>query len=300
MTSGADSAAPRWLGGYPLLSEIGRGSMGVLYRSVDPKTQRPVALKTLRPDVSARAGGDTAHFLARLASEAAALAALDHPGIVGAVAHGEADGVAFLALEYVEGVSLQKRLEAGTVYSVPDALGILCPLLDALEHAHAHGVWHRDVKPSNILITAGGLVKLTDFGIAHRRSSGDDDDARAILGTPGYIAPETYLSLEYDGRVDVFAAGAILYLLLTGRTPFAGAADQIMFEVCSGDAPPPPSAVARSPSLAPLDAVVLKALARNPAARFARPAEFRDALLQALGQFGQACAGNQSMPRGDS
>ena len=301
MTFALDPAASEWLGEYPLLSEIGRGSMGVLYRSVDPQTQHPVALKTLRRDVPA----GVAHFRAQLAAEAAALAALDHPGIVGAVAHGEADGRPYLVLGYVEGVSLGRRIERGEVYSVAAALDILRQLLDALEHSHARGVWHRDVKPSNILVTAGGLVKLTDFGIAYRTSTspgvpvpGDAGDPRALLGTPGYIAPETYLNGEYDGRVDVFAAGAILYLLLVGRPPFAGSADQIMFQVCSVS-PPPPSVAARSPALAPLDAVVLTALARRAEDRFARPAKFRDALLQALDQFAQVHARNQPVPGRD-
>ena len=267
--------------------------MGILYKSVDPQTQRPVALKTLRRDLLDDA--DAGSFCRRLRLEGEAARGLTHPGIVAVYDHGEADGRPYVAMEYVEGRSLQKHLDQGAVFSVPRAVDIARQLLEALQYAHDRGVWHRDVKPSNIILTSDGRIKLTDFGIA-RIASPESGDVAAILGTPGYIAPETYLSDEFDWRVDVFAAGAVLYQLLTGTPPFAGAADAIMFKVCS-ETPAAPSVAGRSPSLARFDTVVRKALARRPEERFAGAAQFRDALLQAHGQLGEPQAGNQSVPR---
>jgi serine/threonine protein kinase len=161
---------------------------------------------------------------------------------------------------------------------VTQAVNIVSQLLEALQYAHDRGVWHRDIKPANILLTANGRVKVTDFGIARIESS-LLTQMGAIMGTPGYIAPETYLTDTFDGRIDVFAAGAVLYQLLAGVPAYVGTAERIMFEVCY-ETPPPPSVAGRLLHLQPFDAVVLRALARRPEDRFASAAQFRDALVQ--------------------
>jgi len=251
--------------------------MGVLYESVDPLSGRPVVLKTLRRDLLKE--DDSENFSARLRIEAHAAAGLTHPNIVAVYEYGEDQTYAYIVMEHIEGRSLQQCFEQKAPFSAARAVNILSQLLEALQYAHDRGVWHRDIKPSNILITGHDEVKLTDFGIAQIESS-LLKQMDAIMGTPGYIAPETYLGDTFDSRIDVFAAGAVLYQLLAGVAPFVGTADQIMFKVCY-ETPLAPSAIRCIPSLEPLDTVVLKALARRPEDRFASAAQFREALLHA-------------------
>jgi eukaryotic-like serine/threonine-protein kinase len=261
---------------YPLISIIGSGSMGVVYRSVERCARRPIALKTLRPellhDPSAR------EFAARLRLESEAGRRLSHPGIVSVRGYGEAPPH-YISMEYVDARSLKACLDEGMVFSLSRTVAIMAKVLDALQHAHEHGVWHRDVKPSNLLLARDDHVKLTDFGIA-RINSPASEPLEAILGSPGYIAPEAYLGETCDQRVDVFAAGVVLYLLLAGATPFYGTPAEIMLQVCYGTVLPP-SIVARSAAVQPLDQVVLRALARHSEERFASAAQFRTALLDA-------------------
>jgi serine/threonine-protein kinase len=261
--------------------------MGVVYESVDPQTRRRVAIKALRRDLLD--GPDAPDFLARFRAEARAAADLSHPGIVAVYAHGEDGGCAYIVMEYVEGRSLSDCLERGVVFSVAQSVNILLQLLDALQYAHERGVWHRDIKPSNILITGGesGQVKIADFGIATTQVGERDE----VMGTPGYIAPETYLSETFDSRVDLFAAAVVLYQLLTGALPFGGSAERSMFRTCN-ETPRLPSAVAGLESLEPYDSVVLRGLAKNPEDRFSSAAQFREALLRA-----RAAAANLQAPR---
>jgi eukaryotic-like serine/threonine-protein kinase len=272
----AGRAAPKQLGRYRLSGVLAEGSMGVLHRSVDPRTGRPVAVKTVRRDLLD--SHDTESLPARFRIEAQAAGALTHPGIVAVYEYGEQEDYAYIVMEHIEGRSLQECFEQRASFSVARAVSILSQLLDALQYAHDRGVWHRDVKPANILITSHDQVKLTDFGIA-RTESPALTQMGAIMGTPGYIAPETYLSDTFDSRIDVFAAGAVLYQLLAGAPPFVGTAEAIMVKVCY-ETPVPPSVAGRLPSLQPFDVVVLQALARRPEDRFASAALFRETLQQ--------------------
>src|SRR5215475_11951668 len=164
-----DQAELRSLGKYPLLGVIGKGSMGILYRSVDPHIKRPVALKTIRRDLLEQA--QTENFSARFRIEAQAAGGLAHPGIVSVYEYGEEDAYAYIAMEYIEGRSLRECFEQKIPFSVGQVVSILCQLLEALQYAHDRGVWHRDIKPANILITGNesGQVKIADFGIATTR-----------------------------------------------------------------------------------------------------------------------------------
>ena len=269
-------AATERLGDYPLISIIGTGSMGVVYRSVERCTRRPIALKTLRPELlnDASAG----EFAARLRLESEAARRLSHPGIVSVRGYGEALR-SYISMEYVDARSLKACLDEGMVFNLSRTVAIMAQVLDALQHAHERGVWHRDVKPSNLLLAREDRVKVTDFGIA-RIDSPASEPLEAILGSPGYIAPEAYLDETCDQRVDVFAAGVVLYLLLAGATPFHGTANEIMLKVCYGTVQPP-SVVAGSAVVQPLDKVVMRALARDSEERFASAAQFRTALLDA-------------------
>jgi serine/threonine-protein kinase len=270
-------AALEWLGKYPLMGVLGKGSMGVVYRSVDPSTRRPIALKTLRPELLEAPVAK--EFAARLRTESEAARRLSHPGIVAVHEHGETGQFSYISMEYVNAPSLKVCLDKGAVFDLSRTIDILAQLLDALQHAHERRVWHRDVKPSNLLLTRAGRLKLADFGIAQIGSSATRP-FELILGTPGFIAPETYLSEAFDQRVDLFAAGAVLYLLLAGVPPYVGTPDEIMRQL-SCETPRPPSVVGSSSVVRPLDTVVMRALAVNPEERFASAAQFRAALLQA-------------------
>jgi hypothetical protein len=269
-------AVPERLGKYRLLSVIGSGSMGIVYKSYDPELGRAIALKTIRRELL---DDEIENFPARFRIEAEAAGGLTHPCIVTVYEHGEAEGYAYIAMEYVEGHSLRDCLESKVRFNTDQTINIVSQLLKALQYAHEHGVWHRDVKPANILLVTDGLIKVTDFGIA-RVESLSLAQADAIMGTPGFIAPEMYLGEEFDHRIDLFAAGVVFYHLLAGVTPFVGTPEKIMFKVCY-ETPLPASVVARQPSLRPFDAVVLKALARRPEDRFSSAAEFLEALLLA-------------------
>jgi eukaryotic-like serine/threonine-protein kinase len=277
-------AEPRSLGKYPLLGVIGKGSMGILYRSVDPHIKRQVALKTIRRDLLEQA--QTENFSARFRVEAQAAGGLAHPGIVSVYEYGEEDAYAYIAMEFIEGRSLRECFEQKMPFSIGQVVSILSQLLEALQYAHDRGVWHRDIKPANILVMTDGRVKVTDFGIARIESS-MLTQVGAIMGTPGFIAPEMYLGDTFDSRVDLFAAGVVLYQLLAGTPPFLGTAEKVMFKVCY-ETPVPPSVAGRLPSLQAFDAVVMQALARKPDDRFTSAIQFRAALLEAQAHIGNS------------
>jgi len=277
-----EQAAPDRLGKYPLLSVIGKGSMGIIYKSMDPHIKRAVALKTIRRDLLV--DDENENFSARFRIEAQAAGSLNHPGIVAVYEYGEEGAFAFIAMEYVAGRSLRECFEQKTPFSVGQVVNILSQLLEALQFAHDRGVWHRDIKPANILIMPSGQVKVTDFGIARIESS-LLTQIGAVMGTPGFIAPEMYLGDTFDHRIDVFAAGVVLYQMLAGAPPYVGTAEKVMFKVCY-EAPLPPSVAGRMPSLQPFDAVVMQALAKRPADRFASAALFLSALHKAQAHVG--------------
>ena len=268
------TAAPHRLGKYPLLGMIGQGSMGTIYASVDPSTGRSLALKTVRRELL----NDPENFSAQLRSEALAASGLSHPGILHVYEYGEEEDNGYIVMEYVEGLSLQEHFEQHASFSIARAVNIVSQLLDALQYAHERGIWHRDIKPANLILTSNDQLKVADFGIARLESP--SCQAATTLGTPGYIAPETYLTDSFDHRVDVFAAGAVLYQLLVDVPPFVGSAQTIMLAVCH-DTPIAPSVAGMSNDLRPFDPVVLKALARCPQDRFSSASQFKTALLQA-------------------
>jgi serine/threonine-protein kinase len=279
----ASTVAPETIGNYALLRVIASGAMGTLYESVDLQTRCQIALKVLRRDLLNAV--DTEGFLAKFRAEARVAADLDHTGIVSVYDYGEEAGYAYIAMEYVEGRSLRDCFEPGgpkgqrkVAFSIGDSIDIMSQLLEALQYAHEHGVWHRDIKPANVLISHSGQIKVADFGIARTEPS-TSDGSEDVMGTPGYIAPETYLSDTFDNRVDVFAAGAVLYQLFTGVPVFVGTAEQIMLQACY-EKPLPPSMASGLPALRQYDAIVLRALAKRPKERYSSAEEFREALLR--------------------
>jgi eukaryotic-like serine/threonine-protein kinase len=263
---------PDKLGKYPITGVIGQGAMGVVYKALDPVIQRPVAIKTIHKALLGDA--DPVEMAARFRNEAQAVGRLSHPGIVQIYEYGEDETTAYIAMEYVEGRNLEKLLQARPRLPEGDLLSVMDQLLDALDAAHRVGVWHRDVKPANLLVTQGGQVKLTDFGIARIEHLALTQVA-SMIGTPGYMAPEQYVGEGLSHRVDLFAAGVLLWRLLTGTVPFAGPPQTVMYKILN-EQPPAPSTVAGSDPF--FDGVVARALAKDPAQRFATAAEFRQAL----------------------
>ena len=208
------------MAGYEILEELGRGGMGVVYRARHQKLGHEVALKIMLAGSHA-----SEQELARFHLEAAAVARLKHPGIVHIHDFGEHDGRPFFSLELVEGGSLAARLKAGPL-PAREAAALMEKLARAMAHAHDHGIVHRDLKPANVLLTAAGVPKIADFGLARPVAGGEDlTQSGAILGTPSYMAPEQTRPGPgaVSAQTDVYALGALLYELLTGRPPFKAA-----------------------------------------------------------------------------
>jgi len=273
---------PEKLGKYTITGVLGTGAMGVVYTGFDPGIRRSVAIKTIHKkliDDAAQADSMSARFR----NEAQAVGRLVHPGIVAIYEYGEDDATAFIAMELVQGQSLAKVLSAHTLPQT-DVLKLMDQLLGALAYAHRNGVLHRDIKPANLILTAEGVLKVTDFGIA-RIENIALTQVDLVIGTPGYMAPEQYVGDAIDQRVDVFAAGVLLYRMLTGEAPFTGTYEQVMYKILN-ETPVPPSQLAGGEALAPYDAIVAKALAKDRNARFQSAAEFRSALAQVARQAG--------------
>ena len=277
---GGKPLLPEKLGKYPVTGILGKGAMGVVYKAFDPGIQRSIAIKTIRKDLIVDDPELAAGLSARFRNEAQAAGRLLHPGIVGVYEYGEGDEQAYIAMEYVEGNSLRHYFVRGVTFEEDDVVSILAQLLEALDYAHSQGVLHRDIKPANVIIMNNGRLKIADFGVA-RIDSATLTQVGTVMGTPGFIAPELYLGRPVDRRVDVFSAGVVLYQLLTGKVPFSGTAEAVMYQVCH-EHPPPPSAISTRPGCARFDAVVLKALAKPVAERHASAAEMRAAVLEAF------------------
>ena len=255
--------------------------MGVVYRGFDPDIRRVVALKTIRK-LQGEGAQAAAQSAARFRNEAQAAGRLLHPGIVGVYDFGDDGRVAFIAMEFVEGHTLSQYLAHKVKFTEADVASMAVQLLEALAHAHEHGVWHRDVKPSNVIMTKTGRVKIADFGIARTDTTGLTMTS-SVLGTPMYMAPEQFMGLTIDHRVDVYSAGVVLYQLLAGRAPFIGPHEALMYKVVN-EVPAPPSTLQGAPHGSRFDAVVAAALAKDPRDRYANASAFRDAVALALGQ----------------
>lgn len=268
---------PEKLGKYTITGVIGDGAMGVVYSGFDAGIQRRVALKTIHKKLI-EDDQQAASIAARFRNEAQAVGRLLHPGIVAIYEYGEDETTAFIAMEYVEGRNLAQVLTKTRLLPEPELLRIMDQLLDALDCAHSHHVWHRDIKPANLILTASGQLKVADFGIA-RIDNRALTQVDSIVGTPGYMAPEQYVGESFDHRVDVFAAGVLLYRLLSGEAPFTGTYEAVMYKILN-EHPTPPSQVEGCGRTARFDRVVAKAIAKDPQARFTSAAEFREVLAR--------------------
>ena len=270
-----------FLGRYRLVKVLGQGAMGVVYEAEDARLGRNVAIKTvLRSHMMEET--TAVEFSRRFEREAQAAARLSHPNIVTVYDFGEHEDVAYIVMEFVRGRELGQIFAAGERFTLHDTVRIMGELLAALDVAHRQGVVHRDIKPANVLIDGAGHVKLTDFGVARVTAAGQNRTMPGTLvGTPSYMSPEQILGLPVGSRADIFAAGVILYQFLTGQRPFIGGGPFAVQRKIVQDAAPPPSQINPAVSSA-FDAIVERALAKQPEQRYESAAAFAADLERAL------------------
>lgn len=251
------------LGRYEILSELGRGAMGVVYKAIDPFIDRTVAIKTIQLDLSR---DELANFEERFYREAKSAGRLNHPNIVTIYDVGKTGNIAYMAMEFLEGQLLKEILDVHTAMSVDRIADIAAQVADGLAYAHENGIVHRDIKPANIMLVRGSAVKITDFGIA-QMPSGSRTLAGTVMGSPKYMAPEQVVGAAVDGRSDLFSLGVVLYEMLTGEPPFAG--DNIittMYRIVNEAPVPPKTLTPRIPDA--FNYIVAKALAKHPNERY--------------------------------
>src|SRR6267142_210143 len=253
-------------GRYEVVSELGRGAMGVVYKAVDPVIGRTVAVKTIKLSEEGT-GLSRPELLARFQTEARAAGLLTHPNIVVVFDAGEEDGLYYITMELVEGKSLQAMLDAGQAFPLPRTLRIMEQTCSALQFAHERSVVHRDIKPANLMLTGDDTVKITDFGTAKILQFGTVQQTAHVMGTPSYMSPEQVKGRAVDGRSDIFSLGVMLYELVTGEKPFPGQNITTVIYKIVNEGPVPPRQI--DPSIHPgISAVVMKALEKEPEQRY--------------------------------
>ena len=252
-----NSQKPEKIGKYDVLDVLGRGGMGVVYRARDSRLGRIVAIKMLTEGFSGNA-----EMLQRFYREASQTGALRHNNIVIVYDAGDQDGEPYIVMEYVEGEPLDKAIKRQRL-QLEHALSVVEQICLALAYAHRNGVIHRDIKPANVIVRGDGSVKLLDFGIARDETRVDTSitSTGSLVGTPPYMAPERFGGAPIDGRSDIFSAGVLLYLLLTGRLPFDAEYPGVIDQIMRAHPPAPSELIENCP--AGLDAIVARALAKS-------------------------------------
>ena len=263
------------LGRYKIVSQLGRGAMGTVYRALDPAIERTVAIKILNSDLADENMGEVRE---RFLREAKSAGRLNHPNVVTIYDVGEAGGIAYIAMEYLEGRSLRQVLDAGTPLPLHVISDIVAQIADALDYAQRAGIVHRDIKPANIMLSSTGVAKLADFGIASMPSSSMTQTG-AMLGSPKYMSPEQVLGQSVDGRSDIFSLGVVLYEMLARRTPFE-VQDITTFSLMQRivTAPAPRVSELGMDIPAAFDVILAQALAKRPEDRYQHAAEFANDL----------------------
>ena len=267
-------------GRYRVLGELGRGAIGTVYRALDPLIEREVAVKALNPNLPEDIAGEVR---VRFLREAKSAGRLNHANIVQIYDVGEQDGVAYIAMELLEGRTLQDMLRDAEKMPVQTAADIAAQVADGLDNAHYFAIVHRDVKPANIVVSPAGRAKLTDFGVAYIPSSSVTHAGQA-LGSPKYMSPEQVLGLPIDPRSDVFSLGVVFYETLTRRTPFEQPGDTNIYPLLhriAGEPHPPASELDRSvPKV--FDVILNRALAKKPGDRYQRVSEMAKDLRKVI------------------
>jgi len=264
------------IGRYRIAGELGRGAMGIVYHAIDPAIGRSVAIKTIR----IRDINDTQQrnkLRDRLFREARSAGVLSHPNIVTIYDMDEVDDLAYIAMAYINGPTLEKILASPKPLSGAAMLRILRQTASALDYAHAKGIVHRDIKPANIMTDEDGEAKITDFGIARIATTANLTETRTVVGTPNYMSPEQVQGLPVDGRSDQFSLAVIAYEILTGERPFTG--EHLSTVVYKIVAEQPTGAAQINSTLSPsIDQVLLKALSKKPEGRYPSCSNFVGAL----------------------
>jgi serine/threonine protein kinase/Tol biopolymer transport system component len=271
---------------YKILEKLGEGGMGIVYKAEDTKLKRIVALKFLKPQ-SLGSIEDKARFL----HEAQAAASLDHPNICTIYAIEETEGNTFIAIAYLEGESLKEKIQKGPL-KIEEALDITIQIADGLHQAHQKGIVHRDVKSGNIMITALGLVKVMDFGLARLAGRTTITETGTTLGTPGYMSPEQARGEKVDNRTDIWSLGVVIYEMITGKLPFRGDYQEAVIYSILNEQPEPPTAL-RTGVPMELEKIVSKALAKKPEERYQR----LDELLVDVRRLKKETEQNETLPK---
>ena len=254
---------PGQLDRYEIVEELGRGAMGIVYKARDPLIDRIVALKTIALDLS---GDEAEAFEQRFYREAKSAGRLNHSSIVTIYDVGKSGGVAYIAMEYLQGRSLRDILDSGVVIPVERIADIIAQVADGLAFAHENNVVHRDIKPANIMVLESRSVKIMDFGIAHL-PAGSRTVGGTVFGSPKYMAPERIAGEQVDGRADIFSLGAVLYEMLTGFAPFfAGDLETLLDQVINVTPAPPRSRNKTIPFS--FDHIVATSMAKSPEDRY--------------------------------
>src|SRR5580704_9496740 len=268
----------RTLSHYRVLEQIGAGGMGVVYRARDEQLERDVAIKVLSPGLLADEAARK-----RFRKEALSLARLNHPNVAIVHEFGSQDDTDFLVTEYISGTTLDVRLARGTLSS-KEVINLGGQLMQGLTAAHEQGIVHRDLKPANLRLTPDGRLKILDFGLAQLMPHVSDLSITAtatgsheVSGTLPYMAPEQLRGAKADASNDIWSAGAVLYEMATGKKPFPQTNPSLLINAILNEAPEPPSKI--NPDVtAEMDAVILKALAKDPEARYQSARELAAAL----------------------
>lgn len=262
------------IGRFYVTRELGRGSTATVYLGHDPIVDRDIAIKTFHANIAAAARKPTEQ---QLINEARAAGRLAHPHIVTIYEASSEGGTTYVAMEYLQGRELNKILNGGHRFSTDDVASIAWKIADALDHAHKNGVIHRDIKPANIFIVDDHQPKIVDFGIARAPNRIAEPSAHAdqpvtlfrdnLLGTPNYMSPEQAMGRDVDSRTDIYSLGAVMYEMLTGRTPFHSKGTEQLLEMIAYKAPPAPHEIDPSIPMT-LSQVTMRAMSKRPEKRY--------------------------------
>jgi serine/threonine-protein kinase len=277
-------------GRYQVLSELGRGGMGIVYQAYDKQLKEQVAIKLLSPLLSS-----DNEALERLTREVSLARRVTHPNVIRIHDIGEVNGLHYVSMEYFGGTNLKEHLKRSGSLSLLNAYQILSQMCDGLEAAHSQGVIHRDLKSQNIMVGPTGQIKIIDFGLARSVHLEGMTATGLIMGTPEYMAPEQVAGKHVDERADIYALGVILFEMLTGRVPFTGdSAIAVGFQQLK-DPPPPPRSI--NPQIPEeVERIILKALEKDPLRRYRNVDELRKDFVSALPRFAPATTASQRSP----
>ena len=273
---------PQKFGRYEIISELGRGAMGVVYKAADPILNRVVAIKTINLLL---ADDEREEYETRFYQEAKAVGGLSHPNIVTIYDLGNTGDMAYMAMEFLDGQELRELIGEHRQLPIRKSLSIAGQVADGLAYAHERGIVHRDIKPANIMILSQDLVKLTDFGIARMRTSDVKTQTEIRLGSPKYMSPEQIIGKRTDRRSDIFSLGIVLYEMLTGKAPFAGDnLESLMYQTIHFVPPPPSRTNSDTPEM--LDLIVAKMLEKFAEDRYQDAREVASDLRECEKHYG--------------